>query len=85
MALKALRTSFENHISQAKDYLSDVSSTQSKRIGCRDKLCELYDQLNKMNDEIVSALEPADIETDVLESEKVVESWSYSWTEFEIK
>lgn len=71
---KALRTSFENHISQAKDYLSDVSSTESILIGCRDKLSELYEQLNKMNDEIVSALEPADIETDVLESEKVVES-----------
>ena len=51
-----------------KDDLIDDSVTSAKLLGSKNNLVSKLEQLNNLNDEVISLLEPEEVEKDVLES-----------------
>ena len=82
---KALRVSFERHIAEVKTSLTNPESTQAKFLGLKNKLNEAYENLGSIDEEIINLLDPENIEVDVLDSEKIVESFHELLAEITLK
>ena len=70
---KALRIFFEKTLFEAKEYLEGPECTEARLIGLKGGLTDQTEQLNSVDEDIVNALDPADVEADVLDSLKILE------------
>ena len=67
---KALRTHFTETLEEVRVCLEDSESTEARLIGLKASLTEQSEILNALDEEILGAIEPGDVEVDVLESMK---------------
>ena len=69
----ALRANFQKALSDAKGCISDNRTTKAKFLGQQNNLNSLCKSLNEIDEQILAALEPENIENDVLESMSIME------------
>ena len=63
---KALRTHFTETLEEVRECLEDSESTEARLIGLKASLTEQSEILNALDEEILGAIEPGDVEVDVL-------------------
>ena len=66
----AMRTHFEETLTQVKNCLEDPESTEARLIGLKDSLIDQSEKLSLVDEEIVNLLDPGDVEADVLDTLK---------------
>ena len=69
----AMRTHFEETLTQVKNCLEDPESTETRLICLKDSLIDQSEKLNVVDEEIVNLLDPGDVEADVSDSMKFSE------------